>query len=238
MKKWLREQKVVAVILAGGRGMRMGGNYKQFLKINGRELIFYSLDEFLKCRFIREIIIIVPSEKFSFAENLIFKRYGHKSKIKLMNALRTRQLSVRQALLYLKKEKLLPDFTMFHDAVRPFVTKEMIESVAREAMHFGGAVVGAKAVDLILEADKKSLVRRALKKPISYCGYTPQCFDFREIFKVHERAPRFAAYSFDNIELLEKYNDKFKIKIIDWPTHNIKITYPADIIMAKHLLKI
>ena len=70
---------LAAVILAGGKGMRMGGNYKQFIKIGGKPVLFYSLREFINASCVEKIIIVVPYEKINYAKNIVSRIDSSKS---------------------------------------------------------------------------------------------------------------------------------------------------------------
>ena len=78
MRKNKKKYNVAAVILAGGRGERMGGIYKQFLKIKGRPLLFFSLDKLIKAKNIARVVVVVPRGKLRYARSVISQRYADK----------------------------------------------------------------------------------------------------------------------------------------------------------------
>ncbi len=78
----MKKINIAGIILAGGKGERMGGNFKQFLKINNKPVIFYSLGKFVKCDFLKEIIVVVPKEKINYSAKIIFNKFkDHRIKI-------------------------------------------------------------------------------------------------------------------------------------------------------------
>jgi len=224
---------IVAVILAGGKGERMGGNFKQFLKINNKPVLFYSLEEFVKCNFLKEIVVVVHKEKLDYAVKIIFNKFKDR-RIKVIAGGDTRRWSAYNALKFLSDKKI--DYVIFHDASRPLISNKMIQEVVKEAINYDGAVVGVKAIDLIFDL-KNKFISRAFNKDRMYYGFTPQCFKFDLIKKAHFKIKNSKYDSADNIELLKKFKKNIKIKLIDKFYPNFKLTYKPDIKVIKALLK-
>ncbi|MDO8676408.1 MAG: 2-C-methyl-D-erythritol 4-phosphate cytidylyltransferase [Candidatus Azambacteria bacterium] len=236
MIKVKKKPSVAAVLLAGGKGERMGGRFKQFLKISGKPILFYSLEKFIANKFINEVIVVVPEQKIGYAKNLIEKKLNSE-KVRVISCEKTRKLSSSRILFDFKKKGHPPDYVIFHDAARPAISEHVINSVVREAFRCGGAVAAGRAPDLILEADDKH-IRRAIPKETAYCGFTPQCFRFKELYEAHKKSAGEKTFdSSDNIELLKYFSPKFRILLIEseHPIH--KITFQHDIAMVKQFLK-
>lgn len=227
---------IAAVILAGGRGQRMGGNFKQFLKINRKPLILYSLEKFISCRFIKKIIVVIPKEKLVYVDKIICKDLKD-SRIKLVAGGKTRRWSAYNGLKYLADSKNKIDYVIFHDAARPLVSTKMIKTVIDGAKKWGAAVIGIKAIDLIFKGDN-NFISEAINKGKIYYGYMPQCFKFSQILKAHSKFEknRFLDTA-DNTELLKKLDKKTKIRIIDKFYPNLKLTYKPDIKAIQVFLK-
>lgn len=231
----MKKRRVAAVILAGGKGTRMGGNFKQFLRVKQKPVFFFSLEQFLAHPAIQEVIIAVPPQKLNYASSLILRNFSSK-KIVIVGGGPTRTLSMFRALRYLRRKETPPDFVVFHDAARPLVLQGMISAVLREAVKHGGAVVGVKSPDLIINANN-GFIGGAVDKQLSYCGHTPQCFKFSKIWEAHKKA--FQRKSFrtaDNIELIKFFYPGSRIKLIDGFYPNLKITYRPDLKMISSLL--
>ncbi|MBI2635307.1 MAG: 2-C-methyl-D-erythritol 4-phosphate cytidylyltransferase [Parcubacteria group bacterium] len=236
MIKGKKKPTVAAVLLAGGGGERMGGRFKQFLKIGGKPVLFYSLEKFIADKFINEIIVVVPEQKVRYVKRLIQEKLNSE-KVRVIPCEKTRKLSSSRALFDFREKGYPPDYVIFHDAARPTISGNVISSVIREAVRCGGAVVAGKAPDLILEADGKH-IHRAVPKEAAYCGFTPQCFRFKDLYEAHKKSVDKKIFDLaDNIELLKHFNRKIRIRLIEseHPIH--KITFPYDIAMIKHFLK-
>lgn len=228
--------RVAAIILAGGRGERMGGAFKQFLKIGGKPILFYSLEKFIANKFINEIIVIVPEQKVGYTKRLVAKKLNGE-KVRVVPCEKTRKLSSSRILFDFKEKGYSPDYVIFHDAARPTISEDVINNVIREAVRYGGAVVAGKAPDLIFEVGS-GYIRRAIPKTAAYCGFTPQCFRFKELYEAHKKSADKKIFdSADNIELLKTFNQKIRIRLVESERPIHKITFPYDLAIIKRLLE-
>lgn len=233
---------IVTILLAGGSGERTGGNFKQFMKIEGKPLLFHSLESFLSCRFIKQIITVVPESKLEYAKRLIKNKISDK-RIEIIPGGKTRRESAYFALKHINEKNKKFNYVIFHDASRPLVLPGTIERVLKEAVRWGAAVVGSKALDLIFEVEGE-FVSRAHNKNIIYHGFTPQCFQKDLIWKVHLEYDKKINLNgelenghADNIELLRNYNKEVKVKLVKLPHPDFKLTFKPDIEVIKVLLK-
>ncbi len=230
----MKKINIAAIILAGGKGERMGGNFKQFLKINNKPVIFYSLGKFVKCDFLKEIIVVVPKEKINYSAKIIFNKFKD-HRIKIIAGGDTRRWSAYNALEFLSDKRI--DYVIFHDASRPLISVKTIKNIVNEAKKWGAAAVGIKAIDLIFKV-KNNFISRAFNKEEIYYGYTPQCFKFNQIFNAHLKIKKNKKMgTADNIEILRKVNKNIKIKIINNFYPSFKLTYKPDIKIFEVLLK-
>ena len=237
MIKGKRKPNLAVVLLAGGKGERMGGRYKQFLKIKEKPLLFFSLDKLIGIKNIESIVVVAPREKLPYASSIISREYSDK-RISVISGGSTRRESTFRALDFLKnsRKKFTPDYVIFHDAARPFLSLKMIQAVCTEAVRSGAAVVGIKSPDLVLEL-RGGFVHKAMDKENSILGHTPQCFKFKDILAAHEMAAKNKVnFLEDNIEILKKSNPKVKIKVVEGFYPNLKVTFNQDIKMISSFL--
>ena len=233
----MHKNDTAAVILASGKSTRFKYGKKQFARLAGKPVFSYSLKELSRHSSIDIIVLVVPKKNVSDISRAFA---GKQNKVKVITGGGTRQQSIMNALLFLNDLRITPKFVLFHDAARPFISQAMISSVIEVAQRFGGGVIGKQATDLTLEVTNGN-IKKALRKNLTYSGYTPQCFKFKPLLHAHQRylKSRFTEkdYSFDNIELLLKYRPGFKIKVVDtsFPSH--KITFAHDLEVAMVLLK-
>lgn len=226
---------IAAVILAGGRGTRMGGNYKQFVAINGVPVFFYSLREFLKCSFIHTIVIVVPKEKLAYARKVINKKFKD-TRIELVVGGSTRRQSSYYALRHLQDSQKKIDFVVFHDAARPLVSTQMIRAVIKEGVRIGAATMAIQAIDTVGFSKDGFLVSIPSKEKLYYV-YLPNCFRFDWIWNAHHHKKNSlkSLANAENTALLANIGEK--IKIIDSFYPNLKLTYKPDIKTIKAFLR-
>jgi 2-C-methyl-D-erythritol 4-phosphate cytidylyltransferase len=230
-----KKLRIAAIILAGGSGERMGGSYKQFTRINGKPIIFYSIEVFLKCPFVNEIIVAVPKGKVMFAENLIYKKYP-KGKIRVIEGGKARRYSAYNALKYIRDGKRRCDYIILHDGVRPLLSVGMTRAVVRKAIKYGAAVLGSKVLNVVVEV-KKGTIAKALNPKYIYNTQTPHCYRLDIILEAHEskknRGKKFDLL--ENIELVSAIGKK--IVLVDEYYRNMKLTYRQDVIALEAYLK-
>ena len=229
--------KVIAIILAGGKGERIGRAYKQFFMIGRKPILFYSLDKFIESNSVDDIIIVVPEEKHSFTKHLVSKK-NYEKKISVITGGKTRRQSSYNALKFIREHEPSCDLVIFHDGVRPLLSTEMINSVIQEAMKHDAAVLGSGILNVIAEV-KNGFIKNTLpfnpKKVFN--TQTPHCYKFDLILQAHESKKNEGREldTLENIELV--FNIGKKIRLIDSFYRNMKITFKQDMVPVKAILK-
>ncbi len=227
----------IAIILAGGTGQRMDSSNlpKQFIKIGEKEILIHTLEKFQKNHQIDEILIVMNSQWIEFTQNLL--KSSHITKLKsIIQGGKTRQESSYNALCYIKNNYRNNDdnILILHDAVRPFVTDEIITlSIAKTIEHSACCVV-VKTIDTIIKS-KNNFLDEPLSRTSLYNEQTPQCFKFNIIWSAYNKAKE------DN-KLSEFTDDISFVHYIGYPVYllegnysNIKITTNFDLIIAKQI---
>lgn len=207
------------IIVAAGKGTRFGEEYKQFYEINGKPVILYSIQAFMKFDF-NKIILVVPPEKVDYAGNLI-KNY--KRNITVLKGGNRRHQSVRNGLKECDSE-----FVLIHDGVRPFLKKHLIHNVIEKVKDVDACAPGIPITDTIkLYNDENILWTLNRKNLLSI--QTPQSFKN----KVLKRALQVENKDnlTDELNLIESINGT--VEWIKGDPFNIKITYPEDIKLAE-----
>ncbi len=221
----------IAIIAAGGRGARMGaiGRAKQFLEISGIPIIVHTLLRFESCAEVAETIVVAPADDVEafpkFAE-----QFGLKKLARVVAGGKTRTQSVWRGLQSLRADA--STVVAVHDAVRPFVTSEEIASVFREAKKSGAAILAARVVDTVKEADGK-VVTRTLERSRLWHAQTPQCFRYELLFRAYSSAIEESIEATDDSALVERLG--VQVSIVEGGANNIKITTPRDLALAEIL---
>ncbi len=228
---------VIAIIPAGGKGLRAGSadkkgiaTPKQYLKINGKELIAYTLETFQKNKLIDKIIIAAEPNYFNLLLRIVTKYKFSKVKL-IVEGGETRQHSVYNALLSSQAKD--NDLIVVHDAARALLPGTVLTSSIKAAKEKGNALVCIKAKDTLIKAHK--YVDEYLNRDEVYYVQTPQIFRYRELLRAMNKAFKENFIGTDESMLVKKLGRK--INIVEGSVFNFKITTREDIEMFEKLVR-
>lgn len=225
--------KNIAIILAGGSGRRMGGALpKQFLEVNNRTILEYTIDNFERAECIDEIAIVTHPDYVDKMQQIISSNPWKKVTQVLLGG-KERTDSTLSALRAYTNEN---DRLLIHDGVRPMVSQQIIKKVCSALSEYNVVNLAIPAVDTIIEV-KDGVMVAAPRRDLLRQVQTPQGFKRQTLALAYEKAladPNFIAT--DDCGVVFKYHPASPIKIVDGETSNIKITYKEDLeILKKHL---
>ena len=225
--------KNIAIILAGGSGRRMGGSLpKQFLEVNNRTILEYTIDKFEHAECIDEIAIVTHPDYVDKMQQIISSNPWKKVTQVLLGG-KERTDSTLSALRAYTNED---DRLLIHDGVRPMVSQQIIQNVCSALSEYDVVNLAIPAVDTIIEV-KDGVMVAAPRRDLLRQVQTPQGFKRETLALAYEIAladPDFMAT--DDCGVVFKYHPASPIKIVDGETSNIKITYKEDLeILKKHL---
>lgn len=225
--------KNIAIILAGGSGRRMGGALpKQFLEVNNRTILEYTIDNFERAECIDEIAIVTHPDYVDKMQQIISSNPWKKVTQVLLGG-KERTDSTLSALHAYTNED---DRLLIHDGVRPMVSQQIIQNVCSALSEYDVVNLAIPAVDTIIEV-KDGVMVAAPRRDLLRQVQTPQGFKRQTLALAYEKAladPNFIAT--DDCGVVFKYHPASPIKIVDGETSNIKITYKEDLeILKKHL---
>ena len=217
--------KITAIIPAAGDGERFGEK-KQLKLLNGRPLIFHTIQPFVKSELINEIIVVVPKDNVSQLSR-DFKSTITSKKIEVVEGGETRQQSVYNGLRISDKESKL---ICVHDGVRPFVTLALIEKVIKASMEHDGAILAAPSTDTIKKVMGDQILETLPRETI-WRAQTPQVFSKPALKEAIQIAIDEKLEGTDEASILE--NIGYQIGFVESSLLNIKITTKEDWIFAK-----
>lgn len=214
------------IIVAGGKGLRMGGDIpKQFLPIGGKPVLMRTLERFHEYSKDLQIILVLPQAQQSYWQQLC-EEYNFKVEIRLAAGGETRFHSVQNGL------SLIPDdaegVVGVHDGVRPFVSVEVIKNCFETARTRQAAIPVTPVIETLRHIPTQKNVLRS-----DYClVQTPQCFDI-QLLKAANKQPYSDSFT-DDASVVEAYGHE--VTMVDGNRENIKITTPFDLQLAETLL--
>ncbi len=222
------ERLNIAVVLAGGSGRRIGGDLpKQFIEVNGRAIIEYSVDAFEKCDCIDEIAVVVNKDFVSEINKIVARNSWTKVK-KILDGGAERSDSSISAI---KAYEGVNCNLIFHDAVRPLVSQRIIADVVDALKNNNAVAVSVPSTDTIIEVDESGeFIGRIPKRSTLRCQQTPQGFRYETISKAYKLAMADSDFvATDDCGVVVRYLPDERIFIVDGDDSNIKITYKKDL---------
>ncbi|MGZ3812856.1 MAG: 2-C-methyl-D-erythritol 4-phosphate cytidylyltransferase [Mucilaginibacter sp.] len=216
------------IIVAGGSGSRMHSVVpKQFLLLNGLPVLMHTINAFHNCQVQPQIIVVLPDDSHEYW-NTLCKKHGFDVPHQLISGGETRFHSVKRGLGLIDDTDAI---IAVHDAVRPLVTKEIIDESYECAAKYGNAIVAIKSRDSVRQIkDNRSI---SLVRDEIYLIQTPQTFQSKQLKQAYQQP--YSANFTDDASVVEQTG--VNINLINGSYQNIKITFPEDIAIAEFLLK-
>ncbi|MBS3136399.1 2-C-methyl-D-erythritol 4-phosphate cytidylyltransferase [Candidatus Woesearchaeota archaeon] len=223
-----------AIIASAGIGKRMNsGINKVFLMLDSEPIIASTVKKFQECEIIDGIVIIARKDDIEELGK-ICEKFQFKKVMKIVEGGERRQNSVFNGLISIEGAKA-DDIVVIHNGVNPFVDAKTISGCIDAAMKYEAAVVGFRARDTIKESDEKGFVARTIERKNLWHVQTPQAIKYSTAIKAFKKAFDEEYYGTDDTMLVERLGKK--VKILECPYENIKITLPNDLEFANRLLK-
>ena len=219
------------IIVAGGKGLRMGGEVpKQFLPIGGKPILMRTLETFWEADEDLHIILVLPAEQQDYWRELCAEHHFTVPHQVAMGGA-TRFHSVQNGLALVPDE--VEGLVGVHDGVRPFVSKEVIRRCYETASEQGAAVPVIPVVEtlrqVLPEGDSLTVDRNIYR-----LVQTPQTFRV-SILKEAYRQPYQTSFT-DDASVVEALGHR--IVLVEGNRENIKITTPADLVYAESLCRV
>lgn len=232
----MQKHKVIAAILAGGTGTRMGSlEPKQFLFVGEKMVIEMSVEAFERNRHVDEIIIVSHPDHIDRVHEIV-RRNGWQKVSRVVPGGKERWQSSWAAIEACDELKD-NDVLLFHDAARPFVSQDTIFEVVTMTDYQGAAAAGVAATDTVWQV-VPTLVRtewpeinQVPDRSLYYLAQTPQGFHYGVVREAYRRAQEASeVLATDDVGIVRRYLPDQPILVAHGTTENKKITYPQDLI--------
>ena len=217
---------VSAIIAAGGRGLRFGGSSpKQLLTLGGRPILARSVDAFVACDVISEIVVALPADLAAAPPSYLEQRG---KPVTVVSGGDERRTSVANAFARVSERA---EIVVIHDAARPLVSTDLIRRTVAAASETGAAIAALRAHDTVKQTNGAGTITATLPRERIYLAQTPQAFRV----PVLRDALRLVGEATDEAMLAERAGHT--VRVVDGDPRNLKITTPDDLMMAEHLTR-
>lgn len=228
----------IAIVFAGGSGVRMGtGLPKQFLEVNGKPILIYTLQLFQYHNDIDKIYISVLESYIPYVESLA-QEYRLSKIAGIVAGGKTAQDSIYIALKKAESENSGDSVVLLHDGVRPFVSHEVISESIKVAKEYGNSITCTPCYETVLiSKDGKSVDHVPFRKE-TFTAQAPQSFHLKDIIKIHETI-RTTENGYENMVDACTMCTSLGIPVHMIPGNrgNIKVTTPEDFYIFQALLQ-
>nr|WP_274637824.1 bifunctional cytidylyltransferase/SDR family oxidoreductase [Microbacterium bovistercoris] len=228
--------RTVAVVLAGGIGVRVGlGIPKQLIRIAGKAIVEHTLEAVQASDDVDEIIVMMNPGAIAELDHL--KDDARFPKLtRILPGGATRNDTTELAIAALEGDDLK---VLFHDAVRPFIDSRIIHDCVTALDRYDAVDTAIPSADTIIEVDRNGLVSGIPARSMLRRGQTPQAFrlrTIREAYAIARRDPDFHAT--DDCGVVFTYLPDVPIFVVEGTAENMKVTEPIDVHIADKLFQL
>ncbi len=227
---------VFGAILAGGIGSRMGEDIpKQFLAIENKPILVYSLEKFLACSRMDMVFIGVHQDWITFTEELVNKFLPNEChRIRILQGGNGRNDTLQNiiAAIDLLRNDSEDDIIVTHDAARPFVTLRMIEENIDAALLHGAVNTVCPAIDTIVMSQDGETISDIPNKALMYYGHSPQSFRINLLKRLYQTLTQEEKDILTDACKICSLRGQ-KVALVKSEYTNLKITTPGDYWIAQ-----
>lgn len=227
----------IALILAGGVGSRLrsDGFPKQYIEIEGKPVLIYTLEKFQVCRDVDKIVVVAneqwKADILSWAE-----KFGISKLCDIAEPGETRQDSVFNGLLACEPYQESPeDIVLIHDAARPLVTPELISACTEAGKTSDGCVPVIPMKDTVYYSIDGKSVTNLTDRSTLFCGQSPEAFNLQKYLQLNKETP------VEQLKLIRgccelAYQNGFNLCMVSGEETNFKLTTMADLERLRSIL--
>ena len=228
---------VTAIIFACGSGVRMGtATPKQFLVIDGKPVLAYTLELFQSHPGVDRIRLVTARRDFDRAEALI-KEYGITKCVGLTEGGNSAQESIYNGLNAEAAECAAATIVLLHDGVRPYVLPEVISANIESVKKNGNAVTFTPCFETLVISEDGRHISDIPPRRMSYSAQAPQSFWLADILAAHEKIRQMPGGYTDMVDQATIcWKLGVPINLVPGNRGNIKVTTPEDLIVLEALI--
>jgi 2-C-methyl-D-erythritol 4-phosphate cytidylyltransferase len=223
MRRAIGRPKVAVVVPAGGRGTRLGGRVpKQFMRLGGKPILATTVGRFVAHPAVTLVVVAAPRPHLARARRVL-AHVSRRVTVDVVEGGSERQESVWRGLQAVPDDA---DIVLVHDAVRPFVTRSLIDAVL-DATAETGAAVCARPIAETVKRVEDGLVQQTVDRRGLWAVQTPQGFRAALLREAHDKARRDGVVGTDDAMLVERLGHP--VRVVPGLAQNMKITTTEDL---------
>lgn len=226
-----------AIVLSAGSGSRMKSDIpKQYMHLNGKPVIYYSLKAFEESGF-SSIILVCGKNDVEYCKKEIVEKYGFTKVKAVVPGGKERYHSVYEGLKAIQDA----EYVFIHDGARPMITPNMIKRLQDVVITEETAVAGMPVKDTIKIVDENNYVASTPERKYVWQVQTPQCFSYSIIYEAYksiitDEEEGIPIPPITDDAMVLSYATDYEVKMVEADYTNIKITTPEDIQIASLFL--
>ena len=225
----------IAIIFAGGKGTRMSlaDKPKQFLEIDNKPILCYTIDHFQNSDLIDAIIVVINKDWLEHTKNIL-ENYS-----KVVSIIPGGKTALDSQFIGLSEaEKFAKDgehIVLIHDGVRPLINKKLIADCISSVKEKGNGITTAPATETIIRTNANGDVTEILDRAFCQYARAPQAFYLADILSAHRKSIKEEKHDFiDSATMMSYYG--YTLHTVLGPYDNIKVTTDKDFFICKGLL--
>lgn len=228
------KKRCTAIVLAAGQGKRMGtAVQKQYIELEGKPVICYSLEVFQKSELIDDIVFVVGEGQEEYARVQIVEKYQLAKISTVICGGRERYDSVWQGLKALTGAD---GYVFIHDGARPFVDEKILKRGYEAVDRYGACTAGMPSKDTIKLVDEERFAVETPKRKYVWTIQTPQVFEISLIKEAYSRMLEKKPADITDDAMVVEQMMGLPVKLFEGSYENIKITTPEDLKVAEAFL--
>ena len=225
----------IALIFAGGRGSRMtiADRPKQFLEINGKAILCYTVEHFEKHSSIDGIIVVTTADWLEYTKRILS---GYSKLLSVIvggdTALNSQYLGLEETTKFVKDDDAV---VLIHDGVRPLIDEQIITDCIQSVKEKGNGIATAPAIETIIRIDDNGNITETLDRTHCQLARAPQAFYLKDILGIHRKSIEEGKHNFiDSATMMRAYG--FTLHSVCGSADNIKVTTTTDFYICETML--
>lgn len=240
----MKKAHCTAIVLAAGSGKRMNSaTAKQYIVLEGKPIIWYSLQTVEQSEVIEDCILVASPDDISYVKEEIVEKYGFQKVKAVVPGGKERYESVHNALQSIKDLIPASDYVFIHDGARPFLTEKILQDTYDAVVQYKACVAAMPVKDTIKICDERGFISQTPNRSLVWAVQTPQVFErtlitcsYEKLIAEIEELQKQGVAVTDDTFVAQRY-EEVPVKLVESSYENIKITTPEDLKIAAGFLQ-